>query len=274
METANNRPSPMAKWVSIMEAFLETEEWGVRELARRVALPRSAVHRTLHEMERLSLLKPGSDPGRFRPGPGLYRIATILSVRMDLKRLARPILEETVTACQETVVLTMYDPQRRQFYAVDAIESQQAVRYIWDALREWTPVHAGSSGKGILAFLPLQEQEDVLAQLPDPVPGLRALAKAELREQLARARQTGYVVSRSERHEGAMGAAAPVRDAVGRVVGDLIITAPEIRMSRRPDAEWGEMVRRAANQISTALGMVGEGHVSFQAYVPATGGKL
>jgi len=258
METSADRISPMAKWVSIMEAFLEVEEWGVRELARQLGLPRSAVHRTLHEMERLSLLMPGSDAGRFRPGPGLYRIATILSARMDLKRLARPILEEMVKTSQETVVLTMYDPQRHQFFAIDAIESQMAVRYIWDALREWTPVHAGSSGKGILAFLPLDEREAVLAQLPDPVLGLRTVSKAELRFQLDQIRQTGYVVSRSERHEGAMGAAAPVRNAVGRVMGDLIITAPENRMSMRSDAEWGEMVRRAANQISAALGWVGE----------------
>lgn len=250
----SERSSPMARWLRILEVFLEAEEWGVRELARRSDLPRSAVHRTLHEMERLGVLAEAGEPGRFRPGPELIRIATGISSRLDMRRLARPILEETMEECQETVVLTMYDPGRRQFFAMDAVEPRRAVRYIWDALREWTNLFTGSSGKGILAFLPAEEQAEVLAEVPDPVPGIRPITRAELVWQLAEARSLGYVVSRSERHEGAMGAAAPIYDARGRVVGDLIITAPESRMSQRLDKEWGELARQAAGRISTALG--------------------
>lgn len=248
------RSSPMARWLRILEVFLEAEEWGVRELARRAGLPRSAVHRTLHEMERLGVLAEAGEPGRFRPGPELIRIATGISSRLDLRRLARPVLEETAEQCQETVVLTMYDPGRRQFFAVDAVESRRAVRYIWDALREWTGLFTGSSGKGILAFLPAEEREQILADAPDPLPGIRPISKAELVRQLEEARAAGYVVSRSERHEGAMGAAAPIYDARGRVLGDLIITAPESRMSQRPDSEWGELALRAAGKVSAALG--------------------
>lgn len=244
----------MAKWLTVLEAFLEQEEWGVRELGRRTQLPRSAVHRMLHEMEQVGLLTAGTQPGRFRPGPSLVRIATVLFHRFDLTRVARPILEETLQRCQETIILTMYDSERRQFFAVDAAESRQAVRYMWDALRDWSHVHVGSSGKGILAFLPEAEQEAILRDLPDPVPGLRPVSKAELRDELAAARRRGYVASRSERYAGAMGIAAPVRDALGRVVGNLIITAPESRMGAHPDEVWGAMARAAADRISRALG--------------------
>lgn len=252
--TAEARLSPMGRWLAVLEAFLEQEEWGVRELGRRTGLPRSAVHRLLREMERLGLLSPGAEAGRYRPGPALMRIATVMMHRFDLTRAARPILEETMRQCGETVILTIYDPGRRQFFAVDAAESRQAVRYMWDALRDWSQVHVGSSGKGILAFLPPEEQAAILAELPDPVPGLRPVTRAELRRQLDEARRQGYVVSRSERYAGAVGAAAPVYDAMGRVLGDLIITAPESRLGDRTDAEWGRLARAAADRISGALG--------------------
>lgn len=254
VEPVRGQPSPMEKWLRVLEAFANRDEWGVRELARAVALPRSVVHRLLHEMARVGLLSPGSEPGRFSVGPALVRLASVVLDRLDVVRVARPILEETMRQCGETVILTLYDPTRRQFFAVDAVESPQAVRYIWDALRQWSHVHIGSSGKGILAFLPPQEQEAILADLPDPVPGLRPRSKDQLRQELVVARQRGYVVSRSERYTGAMGVAAPVYDALGRVVGDVIITAPESRMGARGEEEWGHLVMRAAGAISRALG--------------------
>jgi hypothetical protein len=64
-----------------------------------------------------------------------------------------------------------------EFFAVDAVESAQTVRYIWQSLREWSDLHLGSSGKGTLAFLPEQEQDAVLAALPDPISGLKPIPK-------------------------------------------------------------------------------------------------
>lgn len=252
--TPPDRLSPMDKWVTIIDAYLVSDEWGVRELARRIGLPRSAVHRLLHEMARLGILTVAQEPGRFQVGPVLMRIATVLYNRFDLARVARPIMEEMLNRCGETVVLTLYNPGRHQFCAIDAAEAKHAVRYMWEALREWHHLHLGSSGKGILAFLPLAEQQAILDQLPDPVLGATMLSKADLRHQLDQARSQGYILTRGERYAGAMGVAAPIYSALGKVIGDLIITAPETRAEVRPDAEWGALVKEAADRISDAIG--------------------
>ena len=34
----------MARWAEVVNAFLHQDEWGVRELAGAIELPRSAVH--------------------------------------------------------------------------------------------------------------------------------------------------------------------------------------------------------------------------------------
>jgi IclR family acetate operon transcriptional repressor len=247
----------MARWLRVVEAFADRGEWGVRDLARETAIPRSAAHRILHEMAALGFLATSDVRGRFRVGPGLARISILVAEGLDIRRVGRPILEHASAAVGETVVLTLYDPSRRQFSAVDAAETHHPIRYIWESLRDWSDLHLGSSGKGILAFLPEAEREAILAALPDPIPGRVPRTKAEVREELAAARRRGFVVSHGERYEGAIGASAPVRDALRRVVGDLIATWPDNRTSTEKEAAAGLIVREAADELSRQLGWTG-----------------
>jgi DNA-binding IclR family transcriptional regulator len=247
----------MTRWVRVLEAFADQGEWGVRDLARATGIPRSAAHRILHDMAGLRLLSPTGEAGRFRVGPDLARIGLLVAEHLDIRRIGRPILERAATAIGETVVLALYDPARRQFSAVDAAVSNQAIRYIWESLRDWSDVHLGSSGKGILAFLPDAEREAILDRLPDPIPGLHPLPKARLRAELDAARRRGWAVSHGERYEGAVGVAAPIRDARGRIAGDLIGTWPDNRTSDDKEAAAGRVVRDAADELSRRLGWPG-----------------
>jgi DNA-binding IclR family transcriptional regulator len=248
----------MARWAEVVNAYLRQDEWGVRELAGAVELPRSAVHRILHEMARLDLLAPSRRPGHFRAGPLLIRWSLILADRLDITRVARPVLERVAAASGETAILCLYAPGRRQFWAADAAESAHPIRYIWESLRDWGDLHVGSTGKGILAFLPEIEREAVLADLPDSVPGLRPLPKDQLRAELAEARERGYVVSHGERFQGAVGVSGPIRDATGRVVGDLVISWPDNRTSPEKERTLGEAARDAAFEVSRGLGWDGQ----------------
>jgi len=244
----------MARWVAVLEAFLDREAWGVRELAAVTGMSSSATHRVLHEMARLGMLTGGADRGQFLVGPELNRMAVLLADRLDITRMGRPILAAASDEIGETVVLALYAPTRRKFWAVDAVESAHAIGYIWGSLRDWSDLHLGASGKGILAFLPEDEREAILAGLPDPIPGLRPISKAALRDQLARAHETGYVISRGERYAGAIGVSAPIRDAAGRVVGDVIAAWPDSRTDPEKERRVGAAIVAAADRLSGALG--------------------
>ncbi len=249
--------SPMARWTAVTEAFTERDTWGVRELAAHTDLPRSAVHRILHEMARLELLADAGAPGRFRVGPSLARLSVLLAERLDVRTVARPFMEAAAAELDETLVLALYSPGRRQMWAVDAVESAHPIRYIWGPLRQWSELHTGSSGKGILAFLPDAERDAILDALPDPIPGPRPTAVSVLRSDLQSARTRGYVVSHGERFPGAVGVSAPIRDAAGRVIGDLVFGWPDNRTSEEKELRAGTLVVRAASQVSEALGFRG-----------------
>lgn len=240
--------TPMARWLTVLEAFAAHDEWGVRDLAARSGLSRSAVHRVLHEMARLGMLSAAATRGRFRVGPSLARLSLLLAERLDVRAVARPVMEVAAHELDETLVLTLHDPARRRFWAVDAVESGHSIRYIWGPLRQWSELHIGASGKGILAFLPLAEREAVLARLGDPD------RVADLRRALDAARSAGFVASHGERFPGAVGVSAPIRDATGRVIGDLVFGWPDNRTSPEKERRAAQVVVSAAAQVSNALG--------------------
>ena len=86
--------------------------------------------------------------GRFRVGPVLVRTALILADRLDVTRVARPILDRVTAQTGETAILCLYAPARRQFWAVAAAESGHTIRYIWESLRDWNDLHVGLERQG------------------------------------------------------------------------------------------------------------------------------
>jgi DNA-binding IclR family transcriptional regulator len=184
----------------------------------------------------------------------LARTCGLIADHLDVVRLARLVLDRTTAGTGETTILALYAPARRQLFAVAAAEPAKPVRYIWESLRTWSSLHIGSSGKGILAFLPNAEREAILAELPDPIPGLKPLPKEALRAQLDEARRQGFVISHGERFEGAAGAAAPVRHATGRVIGDIIVSWPDTTANEDREQTFARAAVAAAAEVSAALG--------------------
>src|SRR5690606_36667946 len=127
-------------------------------------------------------------------------------------------------ACGETTILVLYDRARRQVAGVAAAEPIKPVRYATDAARAFTDLHRTARGKGMLAFMPEAEQEEILADLPDPVGGPGSSSKADLREQLAKIARRGWAPSSSnETGSGAEGVCAPVVGGSGDIIGGVLI---------------------------------------------------
>lgn len=244
----------MARWLTVLEAFAAQPEWGIRDLALHTGLSRSSVQRIVAEMTSLGLLAPAATTGRAEVGPTLARLALELTDRVDVTRLAGPVLERLRDAVGETAILTLYDRGRHRFRAVTAAESSHPIGYIWESLQDWNAVHLGASGLGILAFLPAAEQEIILEALPDPLEGPQATPKRALRATLAAAREQGYVITHGSRFAGAVGVSAPIRDGAGRVVGGVLLGWPDNRTDTAKERAAALAAVSSAALISAGLG--------------------
>jgi DNA-binding IclR family transcriptional regulator len=140
---------------------------------------------------------------------------------------------------------------------IDGISSPRMVRNVGWTGREMLP-HCISSGKALLAYLPQQRLERILAKglprftertITDPV---------RLREELRRIRQQGYAVAQEELEVGLSAVAAPIWNHEGEVVAAVSVSGPSFRLSSEEIPELVELTRHITNEISHRLGYAGE----------------
>jgi IclR family transcriptional regulator, acetate operon repressor len=226
---------------------------GVRELAAKVDLPPSSVHRTLNQLESLSLVQWEPD-GRYALGVEAMRWGQLLSHLFPLRSIALPHLRRLVEESGETALLGIYNPQVGQMMYAASVESQQLLRYTI-TLQEWRPLYAGASGQAILAFLP----DDAVSHLVDgaplvPITDQTVTDPQALKDALVRIRREGVAVTHGEHISGAVGIAAPIFDRHLDIVGDICITLPEQRFHESSSAQLTSQVVECARAVSRDLG--------------------
>lgn len=224
--------------------------FGVREMASALNILPSAAHRALTALTLKGLVRRVEDSGRYVTGMEMFRLAQAALGRFPLKHIAMPHLQRLVDACDETVLLGVYDADRAQMMFAAAVESRSPLRYIVQ-LNEWVPLHLGASGLGILAFLPEPVRESVILKTSgsseDPY------FRSALEQRISIVRENGFAQSFAQRVEGAVGFAAPIFFPSGHVIGDVCITLPEQRYSDDRQETLAKLVIQCANAITKQL---------------------
>ena len=142
--------------------------------------------------------------------------------------IARPALRALMQRTGETVFLGVLGGDGTAVVFVDKVESEQVIRYA-AGVGDRRALHATSSGKVILAFLPAPERERILRALPLKRYTDRTVTSLPaLRTALEEVRQSGVCVNLDELALGAAGIAAPIFDRDGRVAGACAIGGPPI----------------------------------------------
>jgi len=203
------------------------EEFTVTALAQRLELAPSTVHRLLQSMVGTGMIeRSGTDS--YRPGRELFRMASLLVQRFDLRAIARPVLRGLWTDWQETCSLCLYEPASRTGKIIDTIASAHPLRYVIEPAST-VSLGWGSLGRSITAFLPDEDLDFVLAHAKrGPLSGRKAPPRAELLLELRRIRRRGYA-RYEDRPLDIAGIAAPVFAADGSVTGSLGVTMPATR---------------------------------------------
>lgn len=227
---------------------------GVREIAAALEVQPSSVSRSLAALHRERLVQRDPQTGKFSPHLDLIRLGLLATKKLDVRTVARPHLQHIVDLCNESVFLGVYDPVWKQMLRVEGIPSSRPLRYVVE-LDQWTEIYRGASGLAIMAYLPDAEREEVL-NLSDAAasPAEPWLRRDRLEPYLAEIRDQGYACTKGRRIEGAVGLGAPVFDANGRVIADVILTVPDVRFEDRDEPLYASYVMDAAAKITAGMG--------------------
>lgn len=238
----------VSRAASILRA-LDGEHRGLSlsELAERTGLPRSTVHRLVTALGVEGFVVGAPATGRTRLGPELARLA--LRSRGELRAELRPYLEDLCRTLDETIGLSVLEPQGVRF--VDQITANHPLQAI-TAVGELLPAWSSASGRALLATLPVAQREEMVPRrLVAHVPSTTT-DRREVMAAIERAARDGVAVTREEHTEGICAAAVAVRDAFGAAAA-ISVSAPTARFTRRDDEITAALldVRARADQPAT-----------------------
>jgi DNA-binding IclR family transcriptional regulator len=165
-----------------------------------------------------------------------------------------PFMTALGKATGENVYLRVRDGMESETVAI--YQTDPAIR-VYSEVGKRGALHAGSS-RVLLAFAPEPVQTQLLAQRLNRFTPATRIDATWIAADLQRIRTRGYLITSDEVVAGAVGIAAPVRDASGTVVAVLHISSPSMRMRPpRPRAVLPQVMDAAA-KLSIELGAVGK----------------
>ena len=234
--------------IGVLEALAdEGGDLGTNELARRTGVNASSVSRVLATLAAGGYVEHVEETGRYRLGLRLLQLGNVVLGNLDLRRVARPHLEELVLETGETATLSV--PGERDAVTVDFVQSGSSVQSV-ARLGRPSVAHATATGKVLLAFggvpLPTGPLERFTPRtLTDP----RKLATA-----VERVRAQGWAEAPGERERDLNAVAAPIFGAEGRLAGILGLQGPSGRFDRHARRAAVDPLIAHANAVSKALG--------------------
>ncbi|BCV26011.1 IclR family transcriptional regulator [Gelria sp. Kuro-4] len=246
-----NGGEPIRRALRVLCAFsLEEPEVGVSELARKVDLPKSTVHRLLQVLEEEGFVCQDLKTSKYRLSVRLFHLGAVARSTMNLERVAQPEMERLRDACGETVNLYVLDGIER--VCIQKVEAPHLVRQVVH-LGQKIPAYCGAAGKALLAWQEAPFVEKVInATKLKPLTANTISDPDAFRAELAKIRELGYAVSRGERDAEVMAIAAPIFNQEGKVIASLGLSGPASRFS--VTAEAIRQVVKASSEISYHLG--------------------
>lgn len=246
------RLSSVGAALRLLKTFsAEQPELGITELAKRLGLAKSTVHRLTTTLVAEGFLEKNLGNDRYRLGLSLFALGTLVRRRMDISTEALPYLHELRDRTNETVHLAVLE--RADIMYLFNLESQQAIgmrSYL--GLRK--PAFCTAEGRAILAHI----QPALLAQVVHHGAALRGpLTSSQVKslyKVLEEVRQQGFALDDEESDVGMRGLAAPIQDSSGAVIAAVGLAGPVQRLNKKNLRSCVPLVVSAAQAISARLG--------------------
>jgi DNA-binding IclR family transcriptional regulator len=238
----------------VLEVFGPTERaLTLSEIADRMQLPKSSVHRLLATLSARRYVERDSLTHRYSLGIRLFEIGSNVIHGRGLHAAAHPVLEKLTMATGETCHLAvLHGTEAVYVYKLDGPSAIPMPSRVGGR----APGHATSIGKVLLAWADPDVRRQAFAQ------GLKRYARntitdvKQLEAELALVYERGYATDLEEFEDGLCCVAAPVRDVTARVVAAVGVAAPCFRLTSSVLPGTVEAVIEAGEAISRQLGHV------------------
>lgn len=257
----SNEPYPGTQAVLRALALLKTftddrPELSLPDLAELVGLNKTTAYRLLTALESEGLVVRDGINDTYRLGPEAIALGGRAMRANSLRVVSQAELEQLARQTGETAMIEVLSEGKVLTLAeVSGPHLVGATPFVGS---HW-PLHATSTGKVILAYLPQAERETLLAY-PLEAFTPRTLTQPEaLQAELVRVREQGFAVGDQELEIGYVSVATPVHNYEGRVIAAVSVGGPSTRLPQERIEEMVALLKPVAARISERLGYKKQG---------------
>jgi len=218
---------------------------------RATGLSKGTAFRLLGSLNHRQFVIRDPVEGGYLLGPVFLRLfESVMGDLGSIAKVANPVLRDLTVESGETVTLHVRSGLER--ICVAESPSDQLIRYT-ASVGATAPLHVGSAGKVLLAFMPEKRLRQTLASLPlTAVAAATITDRSALEEEIATVARQGWGLSSGERIAGAGAISVPVRAASGFVLA-LSILGPADRLTVNRRLDLLESLQNGARTIEQAF---------------------
>lgn len=249
--TGKYQAPSVKKAFQILKLISDTEGGlGISELAKSLGIGKSTVHGITSALEALGTIRRDPMTKRYILGFTLFELGRSAYSQIDLRELARPVMEELMEKAQESVFLGALNGDHVTI--LDIVESRQDLK-ITSPIGTTIPLPAAATGKVFLAAL---EEEKALEIIKTK--GLRRYTENTITDpdqylqEIRRVREQGYATDYEEYMAGVRAIVSPIRGHRNLISAIWIVGFKASMDDRKMKALIGA-TKEAAEEISRKI---------------------
>ncbi len=239
--------------LAILEAVAqEAEGLSNAEISRKLEIPKSSASYILRTLETQGYLTRNPETGKYRVGLKVLSLSRGALSGIDVREVALPIMRHLMEKTNLTCHLAILDGPDAVY--IEKVEPQGFIKMdTWVGRR--MRVHATSVGKSLVAHIPQERLEKILAErgmekrTPKTITTLPRLLK-----DLEKVRAQGYAVDDEENNMGARCVGAPVFNQDGTIEAALGLSGTTNQVNPHTMPRILEHLKDAARHVSMQLG--------------------
>lgn len=197
----------LARGLELLRCFGQRErELGITELARRTGIPKPTVARLAGTLGKLGYLDYLESQGKYRLGAGVLALGYAMLSRLDVRELARPLMQELAERWQTSVSLAIRD--RLSMVYVESVRSSATIA-VQRGVGTRLALATSAIGRAYLAGLPESERTFLMDQIRLQDEHAWPLLKAGIEQGLRDYAERGFCISIGEWDKDTAGVGVP-----------------------------------------------------------------
>ncbi len=224
-------------------------------MAEKLDLRKSYLLKLLVDLKERKFIDQDPETGKYRLGLSCLELGTAFEDRLDIRRIARPFLEELSAETNELVHLGVLDSD--VVVLLERIMDQEVGLglHLKFHLSLTSPPHTTALGNVLLAFNESRFAEQYIQKKLKAFTPYTVVEPDKIRAELQMAREQGYYLAYETFESGISGLGAPIFSKNGKVIAAMSICAPTVRIIEQKE-RFKQLLLEQAFKVSEQLGYV------------------